>query len=125
MSIAIWCVFCVFLMPYALTTLAKSGGAYDNHAPRAYLSKLTGWHARANYAQSNCYETFAPFAASVLFAQMNGLDQLFINQMAIAFVVVRILYSILYITDRAALRTVIFMLGFGINITLFIKAAMA
>lgn len=122
MSIAIWCVFVAFLMPYILVMSAKSGG-YDNHNPRPGLANLSGWRARAYSAQLNCFEAFAPFAAGVLFAQSVGVAQLMIDQLALTFVVARILYSLSYLTDKPAIRSLVWVIGWGATIALFIFAA--
>ena len=60
LSIAYWCVLIAALLPFVCAYLAKSrgfgkavaSGGYDNHEPRAWLARQTGWQARANAAQA-------------------------------------------------------------------------
>ena len=63
MTFAYWMIVVAMFLPYAAVVLAKSGGV-DNRAPRATLAQLSGWRQRANWAQRNHFEAFAPFAAA-------------------------------------------------------------
>ncbi|KAB7619529.1 glutathione metabolism protein, partial [Verminephrobacter sp. Larva24] len=52
-TVALWCVLAAALLPLGCAWLAKSGsGGFDNHDPRAWLARQTGWHARAHAAQA-------------------------------------------------------------------------
>ena len=39
------------VLPYLTTALAKSGGGYDNAAPRDWVGQLQGWRRRADFGQ--------------------------------------------------------------------------
>jgi uncharacterized MAPEG superfamily protein len=48
-----------------------------------------------------------------------------VDTLAIGFIAARIVYTVLYLIDSAALRSVAWMVGYGCVITLFIRAGMA
>ena len=61
------------VLPYCAAIAAKAGGwAFDNNAPRSWLSVQDGWRARANAAQANLFEGLPFFYAAVLFALYSG-----------------------------------------------------
>jgi len=66
-AVAYWCVLVAALLPYVWTTVAKgSGERYDNRDPRGWIARQTNPRVqRANSAQLNAFEAFAPFAAGV------------------------------------------------------------
>ena len=123
MTVAYWCVLVAGIMPVVLAGVAKSRGDFDNRAPREWLAALEGWRRRANAAQNNSWEAFAPFAAAVIIAHIAGARQGMIDTLALAFVACRIAYAFLYITDRASLRSVAWIAGYACVIGLFITAA--
>ncbi len=124
MTIAYWCVLIAALLPYFWVGLAKYPiRNYDNHAPRDFEDKLTGWKQRAHWAQLNGYEAFPPFAAGVLIAQQLAAQQAVIDALSVGFVIARILHGVLYIADRAGLRSLVWTAGLFCVIGLFIAAA--
>jgi uncharacterized MAPEG superfamily protein len=76
-AVAYWCVLVAALLPYVWTTVAKgSGERYDNRDPRGWIARQTNPRVqRANSAQLNAFEAFAPFAAGVVFAQLAGVPE--------------------------------------------------
>jgi uncharacterized MAPEG superfamily protein len=84
------------------------------------LWKLEGMPKRANWAQQNAYEAFPPFAAAVIVAHLTGSAQATVDMLAGVFIVVRILHGVFYITDKATLRTLAWLVGFGISVALFL-----
>lgn len=123
MSIAYWCVLIAALLPYIWVVVAKAGAGYDNHAPRAQLAQLSGYRQRANWAQLNAYEAFAPFAAAVIIAHLMGATQAVVNGLAVGFVLLRILHGIFYVLDWASLRSLVWIAGMGCVVALFLAAA--
>lgn len=124
MTTGYWCVLAAALLPYVFTLLAKAGGhRYNNHAPREFLEKQAGYRKRAHWTQLNSFEAFPAFAASVIIAHLAGTAQGTIDTLAIAFIIIRILYGVLYLADLAALRSLTWMAGLGVVIALFISAA--
>ena len=122
MTFAYWMIVVAMFLPYAAVVLAKSGGV-DNHAPRATLATLTGWRQRADWAHRNHFEAFAPFAVAVVIAELAQVPQTKIDIAAGAFIVLRIVYTGLYIADLATLRTIAWSLAFICVLALFVMSA--
>lgn len=130
MKLAYLCILVACLLPIVCAGIAKSGtfgrprsqGGYDNSDPRAWLSRQQGHRARANAAQANSFEALPIFIAGVLVAQLAGVGASSVNALAITFVLLRVLYIALYVTDRAAARSIVWMLGMGVCIALFVLA---
>lgn len=120
------CIVLAALMPIVCAGIAKAGafgkprreGGYDNHQPRDWLAKQTGYRARANAAQANCFEALPMFIAGVLIAQQTGAPQRVVDVLALLFIVLRVAYVWTYLTDRQMLRSLVWMLAFGISIAL-------
>lgn len=125
MTTAYWCVLIAALMPYVWTGIAKARGVgrYDNRDPRAYLATQSGISQRANAAQLNAFEAFAPFAAAVIVAHLANAMQSTIDGLAIGFVVARTLYGVAYILDQSTLRSLLWFAALGCVIALFIVSA--
>lgn len=125
MTIAYWCVLIAAVLPYLWVTFAKAGPRYDNRDPRAWLSKQDSPRAhRANNAQLNAYEAFAPFGVGVLMAQFAGVDVQRITWLAVAFVVLRVLHGLFYISNVHAMRSLVWFGAFACVIALMIQAAL-
>ena len=114
------------ILPVACAGIAKLGFKhYDNHNPRAWLANQTGFRARANAAQSNSLEAFPFFAAGVLLALLAGIDHGKIDALSIGFIVARIAYIACYVADWATLRSIVWSIGYGCTIALFVLAIQA
>ncbi|HEY1547635.1 MAG TPA: MAPEG family protein [Kofleriaceae bacterium] len=100
---------------------AKLPGGYDNRDPRGQQLQLTGLGKRALGAHMNGFEAFAPFAVA-LFAALFGAPQRFdlICYIAIGFCVIRTLYVIAYLGDKATLRSGMWGLGMVSITALFV-----
>lgn len=119
MSIAIVCVLLAGLMPYLFVSVAKFfGPRYDNHAPREYLGKLHGFRARANWAHQNAFEAFPLFAAAVIVAMQRGVAANWLEGLAVAFVVARLLYFVCYLKDWAMWRSVVWTVAIACPVAL-------
>ena len=125
MTIALWCVLAAMLMPFVFSSAAKFGGEgrYNNYKPRDFLDKLEGWQKRAHWAQLNTFEAFPPFAAAVLIAEMLNAPQNQVDGLAVAFIVLRILYGVAYLANKAPLRSLIWTGAFGCVVGLFVVSA--
>ena len=125
MAIAYWCILIAALLPYLWVAVAKAGGKrYDNRDPRGWLAKQDNPRViRANGAQLNAWEAFAPFAASVLMAQAAGVPAGDIGNLAVAFVVLRVLHGVFYVGNYHYLRSLAWAGGMGVVVTLMVKAA--
>jgi uncharacterized MAPEG superfamily protein len=124
MTIAYACILVAALLPYLWTAIAKAGGVrYDNRDPRAWLAKQENPRLhRANNAQLNAFEAFAPFAAAVLMAQAAGVDARQISWLAVAFVVLRLLHGVLYLANKALLRSLVWTGGLACVVALMVQA---
>jgi uncharacterized MAPEG superfamily protein len=124
MTLAYWCVLIAAILPYVWAGVAKYPvRAYDNRNPRDYEEKLTGPRKRAHWAQLNAWEAFGPFAAAVIIAHLAKADQAVVNALAMTFIAARVLHGVLYIADKASLRSLAWTAGFLCVIGLFITAA--
>ena len=123
MTTAYWCVLAAGLVPYLFTAIAKlSGSRFDNRDVRSWQSRLTGLPARAHAAHLNSFEAFPFFAAAVIIAHLAQAPQARIDQLALAFVVLRLAYGICYLANWATIRSLVWALGFACVIALFVIA---
>lgn len=125
------CVLIMALMPMVCAAIAKKGkfgqsrqdGGFDNHDPRAWMSRQSGWRARANAAQANTFEALPFFIGAVIIAHLLGAHQTALNGLALFFVALRIAYVALYVYDKPTLRSAVWAAGLLVNIAiLFIGA---
>jgi uncharacterized MAPEG superfamily protein len=120
MSFATLCLVIAALLPIACAVIAKWGlRDYDNHAPREWLARQTGFRARAVAAQANSWEAFAIFAVGVLAAQQAGAPPLVVDLLAGFFIASRIAYIWLYVADHASARSLVWALGFLASLALY------
>ena len=128
MTLAHACLLAACLLPIVCAGIAKWGsfgrprsqGGYDNQDPRAWLARQTGVRARANAAQANSFEALPLFIAGLFVADQRGAAPGVVDALAGAFLVLRVLYIYLYVTDRAAARSVVWVLGLGVCVALFL-----
>jgi len=124
---AYWCVVVAALLPYLWTTVAKaSGERYDNRDPRGWVARQTNPRVhRANAAQLNAFEAFAPFAAAVVLAQLAGVPESRIAMLAIAFVVFRLLHGVVYTLGlKHSLRSLAWFAALACVVWLLVAAAL-
>ncbi len=108
------------MLPLVTTGVAKAGGSgYDNAAPRAWESTLSGWRARASAAHRNHIEAFAPFAAAVLVAHLAHGPQRVADGLAAVFILARLAYTAAYIQGAATARSAVWFVGLLCVILLF------
>jgi len=111
MTFAYWMLIAAAMMPYLTIALAKSAGGIDNRAPRPSLESLSGWRQRADWAHRNHFEAFPIFAAATFVAELTPAPQTRIDQLAGIFVLLRVIYTALYVADQATLRSIVWSLG--------------
>lgn len=125
-SIAIYCMMAASLLPLVWMWIAKLAGGFragDNANPRAFLANTTGLAARANAAQINSFETLPIFLAAVLMAEYMVVPQAVVNNLAMAYVALRVLYGLAYLGNWSSFRSVVWTIGFACPILLFVLAA--
>jgi len=93
------------------TEMKKQDGGYNNNDPRAQQARLEGLGRRAMGAHNNAFEAFAPFSIGVLAAMQRSPHEHVIVGACIGFVVVRAIYMIAYLADKANLRSGMWSLG--------------
>jgi uncharacterized MAPEG superfamily protein len=127
MTIALWCVLIGAFLPVTFAGYAKRLGRFglrDNHNPREFMAKLEGPAQRANWAHQNTFEAYPPFAAAVLAATHIGkIDPQVLDMLAVGWVVLRLAYGVLYITDQAKTRSVAWTLAVGCWVAMFLLSA--
>ena len=133
MIIAFWCVLVAGVLPLGCAYLAKFGprgadgasgtGRFDNHDPRSWLARQSGRRARANAAQSNSWEAFPFFGLGVVIAILQHVPVATVNLLAIVFIVARIAYIGCYVANVASLRSLVWLIGFGASVGLYLVAA--
>ncbi|RZL87646.1 MAG: glutathione metabolism protein [Variovorax sp.] len=120
LTLAYWCVLVAALLPYAAAYMAKLGsfGLRDNQAPREWGARQSGWRARAYAAQANSFEGLPFFIGAVVIAHQLGAVQARLDQLALAYVVLRIVYIALYVKGLATGRSAVWALAFLVNIAI-------
>jgi uncharacterized MAPEG superfamily protein len=125
-TVAYWCVFMAVLLPLVCAGLAKSGGfgkprredGYDNHDPRAWMARQSDWHARANAAQANSFEALPFFMGAVIIAHQLGAGQTLLDILAFLFIMLRIFYIMMYVSDMPRARSAVWGAAFLVNIAI-------
>lgn len=130
MTTPFWCLLVAVLIPYVLAGTGgyfkgKQLGAVDNHNPRAQSLLLSGAGARAVAAQANAWEALPVFASAVFVAHLAGADAGSSAAAALLFVAMRIAHAACYLADLATARSIVFLIGFGSCVWLFVLAARA
>ncbi|MGI4813548.1 MAG: MAPEG family protein [Janthinobacterium lividum] len=120
MRTAEWCLLVVALLPFPWVALAKADKRFNNNSPRPWLAKLEGWRARALAAHQNSWEALGLFTAALVVAWHTGAPDGRVNQLAVAFVVTRILHGILYLANWAPLRSLVWFIGMICIVWLFV-----
>ena len=118
LSIAYWCVLVAALLPYAAVYVGKAGGfaLRDNAAPREWAARQGGWRARAVSAQNNSFEGLPFFIGAVIIAHQLGAAQRTLDLLALAYVLLRIVYIALYVGNIPFARSTVWALGLLVNI---------
>jgi len=123
MTTAYWMILVAGLLPYWPTVASKWRRDYDNAAPRANIDRLQPRQQRAYWAQLNAFEAFPLFAAAVIIAHLAQATQPWVDGLAVAFVGFRVAYTLAYLYDRPAARSLLWTGGVLCIIGLFIAAA--
>jgi uncharacterized MAPEG superfamily protein len=125
MTVAEWCVFGTLMLYLMTITPIKWIGfrRFDNARPRDPAFYGDPIAARALGAHQNGIEAFPFFAVAVLLAEFRGGPQRLVNELAILFLIVRIAYVFTYLGNRPTLRSILWSIGFAINLAIFFLPA--
>ena len=96
---------------------------FDNAKPRDPAFYQDPIAARALGAHQNGIEAFPFFAAAVLLAEFRAGPQHLIDELAVLFLIVRIAYVFTYLGNRPTLRSILWSIGFAINLAIFFMPA--
>jgi uncharacterized MAPEG superfamily protein len=121
MTIADLCLLGAVVLTILSIVPGKLDGVreYNNANPRDPGFYTSGLRARSQGAHLNGYEAFPFFAAAVILAEMRAVPQGMVNALAVAFVVVRVVYVLLYLADRPTARSIVWFIGLGCNLAIF------
>ena len=106
-------------LPFLLVAYARAKVGYDTSAPRAMFDQLPDYAKRATWSHQNGFETFMIYSAAALMAYVTGVSSSLAAVCAIAFVILRLLFSLFYITNIPIARSLMFGLGSLCTYTLF------
>lgn len=112
--------FLVYL-PFVVVGVARVQAGYNQEmmaAPRAAFDKLPAFGQRATWAHQNSWESFTLFSVAALMAYAVGLTSEWAGWAAIAYLPIRLLYSVAYILNVPVLRSLMFASGTVCIITL-------
>ena len=84
---------------------------------------MKGFPKRAQAAHLNGVEGFAPFAVAALMAQQTAPNSAIVGQLALGYAGTRVLFVLCYLLNLNPWRTIVFLIGLGLNIALFVVAA--
>jgi uncharacterized MAPEG superfamily protein len=126
MTAAEWCVFGTLMLSLLTIASIKWAGfrRFDNARPRDASFFDGPIAARALGAHQNGIEAFPFFAAAVLLAEFRVCPQHLVDELAILFLIVRIAYVFTYLGNRPTLRSILWSIGFAINIAIFFMPAL-
>jgi uncharacterized MAPEG superfamily protein len=99
-------------IPYIAAQVQTNGflapGNYRDPTPRP----VPRWGKRADRTYMNAVETFAPFAALVIAAQLTGKANDTTASLAMAFFWLRAIHAVVYLFGIPYIRTLVFTLGY-------------
>ena len=128
MTIALFCILLAALLPLVCATLSKwrgfqvshRDGGYDNRSPRDWIAKQEGFPRWAHAAQENSWEAFPFFAAAVIVSHLLGVVGTLPNALAVAFIVLRVMYIWCYVSARQKWRSRVWALAWAANVAIFL-----
>ncbi|MDA7416193.1 MAPEG family protein [Xenophilus arseniciresistens] len=127
LSLAHWCLIAAAVLPFVAAWIAKAGAfrPRDNLAPREWAVRQGGWRARGLAAQANSFEGLPLFFAAVLAAQQLGADMARVDALALAYVLLRVVYIALYLRGLGTARSLVWVLALAVNLAIFFVAPVA
>ncbi|MBR0874103.1 MAPEG family protein [Bradyrhizobium tropiciagri] len=126
MTVAEWCVFGTLMLSLLTIGSAKWAGfgRFDNSRPRDPDFYDDPIRSRALGAHQNGLEAFPFFAFAVLLAEFRVGPLRLIDELSVLFLIVRIAYVFTYVGNRPTLRSILWSIGFAINVAIFLLPAL-
>ena len=123
MTLAEWCILGAVLLYLLTLAPVKALGHRDfkNSSPRDPMFYASPIRTRALGAHVNGIEAFPFFAAAILLAEFKGAPRETVDALAVLFLVVRLSFVLAYLADRPTLRTLLWNLGFLVNVAIFLS----
>jgi len=122
MNIPVASLLVAGLLPICSTAVAKWGfHQFDNHQPREWLARQTGFRGRANAAQHNAFEAFPFFAAAVVLGLVMQLEPAVLDRYCLFFIAARFFYLLAYLADYALTRTVCWVIGYASCVAIYVQ----
>jgi len=124
LNLAHWCLIVAALLPFAAAWISKMGAfrLRDNSEPRQWAARQSGWRARGIAAQNNSFEGLPLFFGAVLLAQQLGADPVKVDALALAYVLLRMVYISLYLRGAGIARSLAWLLALAANLAIFFVA---
>jgi uncharacterized MAPEG superfamily protein len=125
MTLAEDCLFATVLLYLLTLAPVKATGhrEFKNSDPRSTKFYELPIRARALGAHQNGIETFPFFMGAILLAEFRTAPQGWIDALALTFVALRVAYVLAYVGDRPTMRTLLWSLGFAMNVAIFFLPA--
>jgi uncharacterized MAPEG superfamily protein len=105
--------------PFLVVAWGRLKTGYDQSSPRAMFEQLPDYAKRATWAHQNSFEALTIYGLAALMAYATGVESPWAKIAAIAFLVVRLLYSVFYIINLPVGRSLMFAIGSLCGWTLF------
>lgn len=125
MTTLLICLLVILVLPYLakmpLGYAMNKLGKYDNNHPRTQMAQLTGFGARALAAHQNSFEALSVFSAVILAAIATQHTGFLVQILAIVYVISRLVYHVLYLMDKASLRSLVWFVGYIICLVILIQ----
>ncbi|GHF83633.1 MAPEG family protein [Thalassotalea marina] len=122
MTTLIYCLIIATFLPFIakapVAYFMQQQGGYNNKNPRKQQAELTGAGARALAGHQNAFESLIIFAPAVLLAIATQTTGELVQQLAIAHVIARVVYHILYIANISTLRSIVWIAGISCSIAI-------
>lgn len=126
MTTLVLCLFIAALLPYIakmpLAVAMHRAGGYDNKNPREQQAKLKGFGERALAAHQNAFESLIVFAIAILLAIATGTINETVQFLAVVHIVFRVIYNILYLLNKATLRSLSWAVAIGCSFAIMLQS---
>jgi uncharacterized MAPEG superfamily protein len=127
MKVVIISLLVLALLPIVLAWVSgyfrhRQFGSVDNKMPRLQNAQLAGVGHRAHSAQQNAWEALAIFSAAVLALLLAGIEWSAVTSLCVILLIARVLHAVFYLANQDILRSLTFLVSYGICIYFFYLA---